>query len=213
MEQDEPPAGHARDEGLRALGVQRTRQRILTAARHHLIAVGYRSLSLEQVATDAEVTRVTIYRQFGSKLGLLDAVAEDLAQRAGVVAGMHAAAALDDPVAAFRAMVSETCRFWNTDPDLFRRLVSLSAVDPEAHRVISSREQWRVGQVAEFVARLAEADRLRSPFGPDDAGVTVAATTSFTTCDDIATRLLIDHDRLDNLLLPMLNGVVRLGRH
>ncbi|TCC60928.1 TetR/AcrR family transcriptional regulator, partial [Kribbella pittospori] len=31
---------------------------------------GYRSLSLEQVAADAEVTRVTIYRKFGNKLGL-----------------------------------------------------------------------------------------------------------------------------------------------
>lgn len=209
MGQDESQLRH---EGLRARGVQRTRNKILTAARQNLIAAGYRNLSLEQVATDAEVTRVTIYRQFGSKLGLLDAVADDLSQRAGLVAGMHAAAALDDPVAAFRAMVSRTCRFWNTDPDLFRRLISLSAVDPEAHRVVSSREQWRFAQVAQFVARLAEAGRLRSPFDTQRAGVVVAATVSFTTCDDIATRLRLDHDQLDDLLLALLHGVVRLDQ-
>ncbi|QKV95210.1 TetR/AcrR family transcriptional regulator [Streptomyces sp. NA02950] len=209
MEQNESKPGY---EGLRARGVQRTRANILTAARQHLIASGYRNLSLEHVATDADVTRVTIYRQFGSKLGLLDAVAEDLAQRAGLVAGMHAAAALDDPVAAFRAMVSETCRFWSTDPDLLRRLISLSAVDPEAHRVISSREKWRFDQVALFVTRLAEADRVRSPFDTHGAGVTVAAAISFTTCDDIATRLQLDHDRLDDLLLSLLDGVVRLDQ-
>src|SRR4051794_26046288 len=100
-------------EGLRARGARRTKDRIVAAARQHLIAAGYRNLSLEHVAADAEVTRVTIYRRFGNKLGLLDAVAEDLSQRAGLVAGMRAAAAIDDPVAAFTEMVAELCRFWS----------------------------------------------------------------------------------------------------
>ncbi|TCC44063.1 TetR/AcrR family transcriptional regulator, partial [Kribbella pittospori] len=171
---------------------------------------GYRSLSLEQVAADAEVTRVTIYRKFGNKLGLLDAVAEDLSQRAGLVAGMHAAATLDDPVAAFTAMVTELCRFWNTDPDLFRRLISLAAVDPDGHQVISSREQWRFDQVTQFVTRLDEADRLRRPFDTATAAATIGAATGFTTCDEIASRLHLSHDRIDNLLLAMLHGVIRL---
>lgn len=199
-----------RREGGRARGVQRTRKSILTAARQHLITVGYRNLSLERVARDADVTRVTIYRRFGSKLGLLDAVAEDLSQRAGLVAGVHAAAGLDDPVAAFRAMLSETCRFWNTDPDLVRRLVAVSAVDPEAHQVIGGRERWRFEQVAQFVTRLAEAGRLCAPFDSQRAGVVVGATTSFAACDDLATRLHLDHDQLDDLLLALLRGVVRL---
>ncbi|HVV14657.1 TetR/AcrR family transcriptional regulator [Amycolatopsis sp.] len=197
-------------EGKRAQGVQRTRHKILAAARQHLIAVGYRNLSLEQVAADADVTRVTIYRQFGSKLGLLDAVAEDLAQRAGLVPAIQAAAALDDPVTAFKAMVAELCRFWSTDPDLLRRLVSLAAVDPEAHQVVSYREQWRFDQVALFVARLAEAGCLRAPSDAVTAAVVVGATTSFATCDDIATRLDRGHDQLDDLLLALLHGVVRL---
>jgi AcrR family transcriptional regulator len=207
VDQDE---SKTRQQGLRARGVQRTRNNILVAARQHLIAAGYRNLSLEQVAADADVTRVTIYRKFGNKLGLLDAVAEDLSQRAGVVGGMHAAATLDDPVAAFRKMISELCRFWSTDPDLFRRLISLSAVDPEAHHVISSREQWRFDQIALFVTRLAEADRLRRPFGTDTAAAAIGATTSFTTCDEIATRLHLSHDQLDDLLLALLHGIVRL---
>ena len=210
MEHDEP---QARQQGLRARGAERTRTNILAAARQHLIAAGYRNLSLEQVAADADVTRVTIYRKFGNKLGLLDAVAEDLSQQAGLVAGMHAAATLDDPVAAFREMVSELCRFWSTDPDLFRRLISLSAGDPEAHQVISSREQWRFDQATLFVTRLAEADRLRRPFDTDTAAAAVGATTSFTTCDEIAIRLHLSHDQLDKLLLALLHGVVRLDEY
>jgi AcrR family transcriptional regulator len=191
--------------------VERTRNNILAAARQHLIDAGYRNLSLEQVAADADVTRVTIYRKFGNKLGLLDAVAEHLSQRAGLVGGMRAAAVLDDPVAAFTEMVRELCRFWNIDPDLFRRLISLSAVDPEANEVISSREQWRYDQVGQFVARLADVDRLRAPFDKDTAAVAVGTITSFTTCDEIATRLGRKHDEVDDLLLPLLDGVVRLG--
>jgi AcrR family transcriptional regulator len=205
----ELPTGN---EGARARAVRRTRDRILTAARGQLIAAGYRNLSLEQVAADAEVTRVTIYRQFGSKIGLLDAVAEHLARRAGLVAGMQAAARLDRPVVAFRAMVSRTCHFWQTDPDLFRRLIGLASVDPQAHRVISSREQWRFDQVSQFVARLADAGRLREPFDAGQAAAVVAASTSFTACDDIAGRLGLDHDQLDELLLAQLRGVVRLDR-
>ena len=207
VERDE---SQVRRQGLRARGAERTRNNILVAARQHLIAAGYRNLSLEQVAADAEVTRVTIYRKFGNKLGLLDAVAENLSRRSGLVGGMHAAAAIDDPVAAFNEMVSQLCRFWSTDPDLFRRLISLSAGDPEAHQVISSREQWRFEQVALFVTRLAAADRLRRPFDTDTATATVGATTSFTTCDEIATRLHLSHDQLDDLLLALLHGVVRL---
>jgi AcrR family transcriptional regulator len=198
------------DRGLRAAGVERNRRNILTAARKHLIQAGFRKLSMDHVAKDAGVTRVTIYRQFTSKLGLLDAVAEDLAQRARLLAGIRAAAAVADPVAACTAMVAELCRFWSTDPDLFRRLISLSAVDPEANEVINSREQWRFDQVAMFVHRLAEAGRLRAPFDARQASATIAAATSFPTCDEMATRLQLRLDQLDQLLLALLSGVIHL---
>lgn len=196
--------------GLRAANVQRTRHSILTAARRHLIEVGYHRLSLEDVAADAGVTRVTIYRHFDSKLGLLDAVAENLAQQAGLVAGMQEAAKDADPVSAFAAMVRELCRFWSSDPEVFRRLISLSAVDPEAQQVIASREHWRYQQIRTFVRRLAHADRLQAPFDVRQATAVVGTVTSFPACDEIATRLRTDLTKLSQILLPLLTSVVRL---
>lgn len=196
--------------GLRAAGVQRTRRSILTAARRHLIETGYHRLSLEDVAADAGVTRVTIYRHFDSKLGLLDAIAEDLAQQAGLVAGMQEAAKVADPVPAFTAMVRELCRFWSTDPEVFRRLISLSAVDPEAQHVIASREHWRYQQISAFVQRLAHADRLQAPFDVRQATAVVGTVTSFPACDEVATRLRTDLTTLNQILLPLLTSVVRL---
>jgi AcrR family transcriptional regulator len=192
------------------MGVQRTRRSILTAARRHLVEVGYHRLSLEDVAAGAGVTRVTIYRHFDSKLGLLDAIAEDLAQQAGLVAGMQEAAMVVDPVPAFTAMVSELCRFWSTDPEVFRRLIGLSAVDPAAQQVIAGREHWRYQQISTFVQRLAHADRLRAPFDVRQATAVIGTVTSFPTCDEIATRLRTDLTELNQILLPLLTSVLRL---
>jgi AcrR family transcriptional regulator len=197
--------------GLRAAGVQRTRTGILTAARRHLVEAGYHRLSMEEVAADAGVTRVTIYRHFGSKLGLLEAVSEDLAERSRIVAGMDEAAGIADPVGAFTAMVTELCRFWTTDPDVFRRLISLAAVDPEARQVIAGREQWRYDRIGAFVRRLDRVDRLHAPFDVPRATAVVGTVTGFPTCDEMATRLRIDLTGVSRLLLPLLAGVVRLG--
>jgi AcrR family transcriptional regulator len=195
---------------LRALGVMRTRRGIVAAGRRHLIDRGYHRLSLEEVAADAGVTRMTIYRRFGSKLGLLEAIADDVAERSEVVARVEAAAAAADPSAAFRALISELCRFWATDPDLFRRLVNLSAVDPQAQHLIDEREQWRYDQVSGFVHRMATADRVRPPFDADSSAIVIGAMTSFPTCDEMASRLQVPLDELDRLLLILLSGMVNL---
>lgn len=195
---------------MRAAGVQRTRRSILTAARRHLVDSGYHRLSLEDVAADAGVTRVTIYRHFDSKLGLLDAIGEDLAQQAGLVSGVHEAALITDPVQAFTATVGELCRFWSTDPEVIRRLISLSAVDPEAQQVIAGREEWRYRQIEALVRRLADAGRLLSPFDVRQATAVVGGVTSFPACDEVAIRLRLDHAELTELLLPLLTSVVRL---
>lgn len=196
--------------GLRAAGVERTRRRILDAARRHLVETGFHRLSLEDVAADAGVTRVTIYRHFQSKLGLLDAIGEDLNQRAGLVTAMHKATEIADPVAAFTAMVKGLCRFWSSDPDVLRRLISLAAVDPEAQQVIAVRERWRYRQINACVKRLAKAGRLQSSFDARHATAAIGAMTSFPTCDELATQLRTNLTTLDRTLLPMLTSIVRL---
>lgn len=196
--------------GLRAAGVQRTRHSVVAAVREHLIEAGYHGLSLEQVAEDAGITRVTIYRQFGSKLGLLQAVADDLSERGQAAERLGAAAALPDASTALRSLVIELCRFWDTDPPLFRRMVSLAAVDPEARQVIESREQWRYDGISTLTGRLADEGRLRAPFGKDQAIATIVAITSFPSCDQIASALGVSFTELPGLLLPLLSAVLDL---
>jgi AcrR family transcriptional regulator len=195
----------------RAAGIRRTRAAIVEAGRTCLIHDGYHRLSLESVADRAGVTRITIYRQFGSRLGLLEAVAEDLAVRSEIVPAMARVAAVGDPASAIRALVGELCRFWASDPELLRRLVSLDAVDPDARDLIRRREDWTYRRVAEVVERLAAENRLLDPFDAPAATAIVSAVTGFQSCDEMASRTGIPLAELDGLLIAGLRGVVRLS--
>lgn len=202
--------GQSTGAGLRPSGVERRRRQVIAAVRERLVGAGYEALSLAGVAADAGITRVTIYRQFGSKLGLLQAVAEDLTLRGRAAERLDAAVAIPDAPTAFRTMISELCRFWNTDPPLFRRLLSLAEVDPEARTVIETRDQSRHEGIRALVGRLAGEGRLRAPFGPAEASSVIIGVTSFATCDQMSRALGIGLTRLPALLLALLDSVVDL---
>lgn len=165
--------------------VERTRQDILRAARDVIVARGYHGAGLDQVATAAGLTRVTVHRRFGTKAGLLDALAGDLAVRSGVVPAVRAARRSADPAVACAGTARALCRLWAADPDLMRRLVGLAAVDPELAPVVAGRERWRHRQVDGCVRALAAAGRLRAGITTRAALATARAVTSFPTWDEL----------------------------
>jgi len=61
--------------GQRQATTEQTRARILAAARELLMARdGFNGFSIDAVAREADVARMTVYYQFGSKIGLLEAL-------------------------------------------------------------------------------------------------------------------------------------------
>src|SRR4051812_49888058 len=73
--------------GSRAESIEQTRGRIIAAMRELLARDGDRSTSLEEVARVADVARATVYHQFGSKAGLLEAVVGGIHRRGGGAPG------------------------------------------------------------------------------------------------------------------------------
>ena len=59
-----------------------TRERILQAALVVFIEVGFERANLDKIASHAGVTKPTVYSHFGSKVGLLEAVAQHQTQQA-----------------------------------------------------------------------------------------------------------------------------------
>ena len=67
--------------GERKAGTDKTRERIVVAARELLVAEDFSSFTMDAVARLADVSRLTVYYQFESKAGLLEALYNHIAQR------------------------------------------------------------------------------------------------------------------------------------
>src|SRR5438045_7802158 len=71
--------------GQRLMATEQTRARILTAARELLLTSdAFTGFSIDAVARQADVARMTVYHQFGSKIGLLEALSDSLAAHGGM---------------------------------------------------------------------------------------------------------------------------------
>ena len=101
--------------GQRQAGVEATRARILGAARNLLAGdADIGAFTVDMVAHQAGVARMTVYYQFESKRGLLEALSDMLATR-GLVGPLRDAFARPDPVDQLDGLVSAFCAFWASE--------------------------------------------------------------------------------------------------
>jgi AcrR family transcriptional regulator len=162
--------------------VELTRRRIIEAARNLLTAPrGLSAFTIDAVAREAGVARMTVYYQFGSKLGLLEAIYDDLAAR-GLVEGLPSVLQAGDGAAALDELVDVFFGFWASDRLLIRRLRALGALDPEVEAGIKRRDAWRRLHCLTLLQRLrpvakAEQEALADLF---------AMLTSFESYDALA---------------------------
>jgi AcrR family transcriptional regulator len=172
--------------GQRQAVAEQTRARIVAAARELLVAEGpYSGFTVEAVARQAGVARMTVYYQFGSKSGLLEALFDSLAERGGM-AGLAAAFQRPDARDALDELVAVFCRFWASDRLLLRRLYGVAALDPELGRALRARAQRRPQGLRVIVGRLA--GQLGRP-AAGSAGEVIDVLdmlTSFETFDHLA---------------------------
>src|SRR5258708_39022790 len=104
--------------GRRAPEVERTRARILAAARR-LVTEHGPATSVGKVAEQAGVSRITVYNQFGTKARLLDALSAHLGPGLPAPQGDGGV----DPAVELRRRIEQACSAWAADPDLYRQLL------------------------------------------------------------------------------------------
>jgi AcrR family transcriptional regulator len=172
--------------GQRQAAANETRARILAAARELLMSsAGFSGFSMEAVARQADVARMTVYHQFGSKAGLLEALMDDLAAR-GQMDRLAAAFHQPEPLEALDAFVAAFGRFWSTDRLAVRRLRGLAALDPEIEQALRARDEWRRRGLGVLLQRLAETYGGPSSEAIDEASDLLFTLTSFETFDTLA---------------------------
>ncbi|MGD0704690.1 MAG: TetR/AcrR family transcriptional regulator [Trebonia sp.] len=130
-----------------------TRDNLVEVAARLLREQGEAAVTTRAVALAAGVQAPAIYRLFGDKDGLLEAVAEHV--MAGYVAGKTVAAGSDDPIADLRAAWDTHIRFGLANGALFRLLAD-PARDRRSPASIAGAEALR-----RRVRRIAAIGRLR----------------------------------------------------
>ena len=163
--------------GKRQAQIDASRRRVIDAARSLLSeATTYSEFTVDAVARQADVARATVYYQFGSKTGLIEALCDALALAAGMDA-LPDAFADEDPQRALHRFVAQFARFWSADRPVMRRLRALAALDPEVGGVISARDERLRRGLEVLLARVPH---------PDDALAVVSALIRFETFDALA---------------------------
>ena len=148
-------------------------RRILEAAQRHFNEHGLERASVDAIAADAGVSKMTVYSNFGSKEGLFQAVVRD--RTAPVVAGASGAAALD-PDQPEKALLAVGIRFLalaRGDDALgaMRAVYGVAGAQPEACRAFYKEGPERVkGELAAYLRQAHSAGTLnvRNPLQAAD---------------------------------------------
>jgi AcrR family transcriptional regulator len=172
--------------GRRQAGAEQTRARIIDAARDLLgVDAGFGGFTIDAVARQANVARMTVYYQFGSKVGLLEGLCDVLAARGGMEK-LAAAFHQSEPLDALAEYVGVFGRFWASDRGVTRRLRALAALDPDIERVIRTRDEWRRKGLRAIVGRVAEQYGRPAAAVIDEAIDILFTLLSFETFDALA---------------------------
>jgi AcrR family transcriptional regulator len=171
--------------GRRQAAVDRTRARILKAARALLVTRGGGAFSIDAVAGRARVTRVTVYQRFGSRSKLLEALFDDLARQGGMW-DLADAFRQPDPDEALARFVTTFARFWTAHRPIHRRLLALAALDPGLERTLRARQEWRRQGLRVIVGRLRERSGGPPAGAQDETIDALFALTGFETFDLLA---------------------------
>lgn len=172
--------------GQRQVATEQTRIRILSAARELLMeSSGFARFSIDAVARQADVARMTVYHQFGSKVGLLEALCDSLAASGGMQQ-MAAAFSQEGSLDALAQYLLLFGRFWNTDRSVMRKLRALAVLDPDFEQVIRTRDGWRRRGVSVIARRIVEQHTLPPGKTLDEVIDILFTLSSFETFDTLA---------------------------
>lgn len=198
--------------GRRTESVQQTRRRILDAAIGLFEEDGLRGTSVGRIAERADVTRATVYHHFDTKLGLIEALVNDAADSAGL-AEILAIGERAETAGEVRELLDAFARFWASHEVLFRNVIGLAGVDPEAAAVVEARDENRRRGLEELAGRLATRGVLTPEVSETEASQTLWLLTSFPVFDHLHRRSRLDVEHVARTLSRLASSLFVAGAH
>jgi AcrR family transcriptional regulator len=126
----------------RGIDASVSRERILEATEALIVDGGFARATVNELAQRAGVSRATVFSQFGSKLGVLQALAVRCSG-GPTMRAIREAVGLDDPERIVVAVVDATCAHWERQGHILLTLKAIAELEPGAIELI---DEQRVDQ-------------------------------------------------------------------
>lgn len=163
-----------------------TRQRILEAATELMTLSGFHPVAIDEIASRAGTTRPTVYRHFGSKVGLFEAVAWNVLATAGI-GRLDEARQLEDPVVALREFLSANCRMFAEMGESLSTALDVARFEPEIAGVLEITYFGRRIESLEHIAgRLVSDGRVNAGWTKDQIVDALIVLTNVETFDSLS---------------------------
>jgi AcrR family transcriptional regulator len=170
----------------RQAAADETRERIMAAARTLLLAEDFSAFTMEAVARAADVSRLTVYYQFDSKAGLLEALYDYIARRGEMQHLANVFRKGGDPIRMLHDFILVFARFWSSDREVIRRLHAIGELDAEIGNGLRARNQRRRKGLLVIVEGYCVEYLPLTPLQLPVAIDTLHMLTSFETFDALA---------------------------
>jgi len=168
----------------RRAAAEQTRSRILQAARELIMASSVPP-SIDAVAAQAGVARMTVYYQFGSKAGLLEALFDELGGRY-FRSELPLVMSQDEPLQALADLIELFLTFWSAERLVTRRIRGMAALDSEFEESLRGRDERRKLLLRTILSRITQKYGKPSSEVFEQSVDLLYALTSFATFDAMA---------------------------
>jgi AcrR family transcriptional regulator len=162
-----------------------TRRRILDVATELMTASGFHPVAVDEIAAQAGTSRPTVYRHFGSKTGLFEAVAWNVLSAAGI-ARLDEARELSDPVVALREFLRANCSMFAEMGTRLSAALDVARQEPEVARILEITYYGRrIDSLQHLAGRLVEGGHIRSEWTNDQVVDVLVVLTNVETFESL----------------------------
>jgi AcrR family transcriptional regulator len=193
---------------VRAARDQVSRTAILGAARRLFAEEGYGGTSIRRLAAVAGVAPRTIYLNFGSKRGVLQALVDGLALDAGEPAARALGEALDDPRALLGLVAQLYRRLYERGNEVIVLVREGAATEPALRDVLEAGLGRSRESIGELCHRLDELGALPAGQTVDRAAGHALVLVSHDGYDELVVRRGWSHDTYEAWLASSLRAAL-----
>ena len=171
--------------GRRQDSAAATRRRILDVATELMTASGFHPVAIDEIAAQAGTSRPTVYRHFGSKIRLFEAVAWNVLSAAGI-ARLDEARELSDPVVALREFLRANCRMFAEMGTRLSAALDVARHEPEVAQILEITYYGRrIDSLQHLAGRLVEGGHIRTEWTNDQVVDGLVVLTNVETFESL----------------------------